>query len=464
MATLSLNPAALARPALRTAWSSSLVAQRRRELLVLTILAAVQFTTNVGFMIVIPLAPQLMRELGITPAGFGLIVSSYTFAAGAAGLVASTLVDRFPRRNTFLVLYAGFVLGTFLCAVAPSYAALVAARVLTGAFGGILGGLSMTIVGDVFPERRRGRATGLLMTGFALASVAGVPFGLFLGSRYGWHMPFIVLATTSLPTLLLTFRTMPRLDAHVRSDHAHPLRALGETFGRASHVRAFALSAALTTSGYAVFPYVGPFFVGNVGLPESRLPLLYVVGGLFTLFAAPQIGKLADRYGKLRVLAWIVPMSAALLITVTALPRVHAAVAVTAFGALMVANVGRMVAAMALITAGVEPHRRGAFLSANSTVQHVAAGLGVSLGGLIITQAPGGPVERFPLVGCLAAILTLWALRLAGRVQAVDAPPVAAETLSMAAAAEVTFDSGEFMAAALDDDEVSNRRSRHVVA
>ena len=108
------------------------------ERVVLLTLAAVQFTSIVDFMVVMPLGPQLMRTLGIGPARFGLVVSSYTFAAGVAGLVASSLIDRFGRRAAFLTLYAGFLVGTLLCGLAPSYATLVAARVATGAFGGIL--------------------------------------------------------------------------------------------------------------------------------------------------------------------------------------------------------------------------------------------------------------------------------------------------------------------------------------
>jgi len=169
--------------------------QRRRERLVLVILAAVQFITVVDFMIVMPLGPQLMRALEIRPAEFGLIVSSYTFAAGVAGILASSIIDRFARRTTFMILYAGFLLGTLLCALATTYHLLLVARVATGAFGGILGGMSMTIIGDVFPEGRRGRATSSLMTGFALASVAGVPLGLFLGTNYGWHVPFVASRT-----------------------------------------------------------------------------------------------------------------------------------------------------------------------------------------------------------------------------------------------------------------------------
>ena len=177
---------------------------RRREQLVLLILAAVQFTTIVDFMIVMPLGPQLMRTMNIDPAEFGLVVSSYTFAAGLAGLIASAIADRFARRTTFMVLYAGFLLGHVLLCAVPDYRMLVLARFVTGGFGGILGGMSMAIIGDVFPEERRGRATGSLMTGFALASVFGVPLGLYLGSEYGWHVPFVALAIAGSPALFIT--------------------------------------------------------------------------------------------------------------------------------------------------------------------------------------------------------------------------------------------------------------------
>lgn len=178
--------------------SSSDSSRRRTERIVLFVLAAVQFTSIVDFMVVMPLGPQLMRSLEIGPAEFGLIVSSYTFAAGVAGLVASSIVDRFSRRTAFLTLYAGFLIGTLLCALAPTYQLLVAARVLTGAFGGVLGGMAMAIIGDVFPEERRGRATGSLMSAFALASVFGVPFGLYLGMTFEWHAPFLALVALGI--------------------------------------------------------------------------------------------------------------------------------------------------------------------------------------------------------------------------------------------------------------------------
>ncbi|MBX3442756.1 MAG: MFS transporter [Planctomyces sp.] len=423
--------------------SAGLSDPRRREQLVLVILAAVQFATIVDFMIVMPLGPQLMRTLRIGPAEFGVIVSSYTFAAGAAGLVASAIVDRFARRTTFLVLYTGFLLGTLLCGLAPTYATLVAARIGTGAFGGILGGLSMAIIGDVFPESHRGRATGAMMTGFALASVAGVPLGLFLGTRYGWHVPFVALAIAGAPGIVLARLALPPLDGHVGKQHPHPLRSLAETMSQANHWRAFGLIVALALGSFTVFPYLSAYLVANVGMTEAQLPLMYVAGGGLTLIAAPLIGRLADRHGKLTVYQRVIPASALLLVAITHLPPSPAALAIVVFGGLMVSNVGRMIAAMAMITSSVEPRRRGAFLSANSSVQHVASGLGASIGGFVVSESANGRIEHFGTVGWIAAAATIASLWFARRIRAVEDTPAPAGLTSDAVGAAVNAEASD---------------------
>lgn len=417
--------------------------QARTEKIVLLVLAAVQFTSIVDFMVVMPLGPQLMRTLSIGPTEFGLIVSSYTFAAGAAGLIASSIVDRFSRRAAFLTLYAGFLIGTLLCGLAPSYRFLLAARVITGAFGGILGGMSMAIIGDVFPEDRRGQATGWLMSGFALATVIGVPAGLSLGTAFGWHVPFLYLAALGSPVLVVSAFALPRLDAHLAKEHAHPLRSLIDTFSVRNHLYAFALIVFLMIGAFAVIPYVSDFLVANVGVPEIELPYVFIAGGGLTLFAAPLIGKLADHRGKLFVYRAIVPISALMLIAVTHLPPVGTAVAVAAVATLMVCNAGRMIAAMAMVTGSVERQRRGSFMSAMASVQHLATGIGTCCGGVVIKQLPDLRLQNYGVVGWIAAGVTLISLWFAGHVQLVDDEPSTAESISLVAAAEATCDVGE---------------------
>ncbi len=426
--------------------------QPTSERLLLLILAAVQFATIVDFMIVMPLGPQLMRVMQISPATFGLIVSSYTFAAGVAGLVASTVVDRFPRRRTFMFLYSGFLIGTMLCGLAPNHWALVLARILTGIFGGVLGGFSMAIIGDVFPEERRGRATGSLMTGFALASVAGVPLGLVIGNAWGWHMTFIVLAIAGIPTLILTPFAMPRLDGHIGTKHPQMFESLANIFREPSHWPAFALMISLTLSGFLVFPYLSTFLVGNVGMKESELPMLYIAGGVLTMFASPIIGRLADRHGKLRIFRVIAPMSAMMLFAITQLPVGQVAVAVMAFGCLMVCNVGRMIPAMSMVTSAVTPSKRGAFLSVNSSIQHISGGVAAYIGGLIIAESASGQLLRFEVLGILAALSGVASIFLAGYLKTAVVPEVGAEAIAIAAAAEATAEPGEIIAACVGTD------------
>ena len=413
-----------------------------RKWSILAILASVQFTSIVDFMVIMPLGPQLERTLGLDPARFGMVVSSYTFAAGVAGLFASTILDRFGRRSAFLFLYLGFLAGTLACGFADTYATLLAARILTGAFGGVLGGMSMAIIGDVFPEEQRGTATGALMSAFALASVAGVPIGLALGLRYDWHAPFLVLAVLGLPILFLAAAVLPSMDGHIAG--APQTDALGrfvDPFTQPNHIRAFGLTVTMMFGSFSVVPFLSPYLVSNVEFPEEDLPIVYVVGGILTLIGAPMIGKMADRFGKLRVYRTVAPLAALMMILLTNLPPVAVPVAVVCFGGMMLCNAGRMIPAMAMITSSVEPRKRGGFQGANSAIQHLASGLGAAVSGLILSKGADGRLIGFSYVGLMGAAVTFASLWFAGRLRVADggAPITTTEAigaLEMAADAE----------------------------
>ncbi|WP_406700421.1 MFS transporter [Singulisphaera sp. Ch08] len=421
----------------------------RRQRVILLILAAVQFTNIVDFMIVMPLGPQLMRTLRIGPTHFGLIVSSYTLSAGIAGLLAAAFIDRFDRKLSFLTLYLGFLVGTLFCGLAAGYHVLLAARVVTGAFGGILGGLAMAIVGDVFPEHRRGSATGTLMSAFALASVVGVPFGLTLGTAYGWHVPFLLLAGAGSVILIVAVKAMPSLRGHLVSEKAakHPIEEVVATLTHPNHLRAFALIVTLMFGSFTVIPYISPYLVANVGVTEKQLPWVYVIGGGLTLIVAPLVGKLADRYGKLHVYRCAAPIAGLLMIAVTCLPPVSFLLAITVVSLLMVGNASRMVAAMAMVMASVDPRRRGSFMTVNASIQHLSTGLGAYVGGMIITKASNGSIQRFPWVGAVATTTTILSLFLAGRLRTHGDSLKTSPALSLGAAAEALGDSSEPLAA-----------------
>jgi predicted MFS family arabinose efflux permease len=389
-----------------------------RAAIVLAILALVQFTSIVDFMVVMPLGPQLIRKLGLTTAQFSLVVASYSIFAGIAGLLASSIMDRFGRKAAYLGLFAGFLLGTLSCGLARHYYTLLSARALTGAFGGLLGGLALTIIADIFPEEQRGRATGVLMSAFALAPVVGVPVGLQIGELYGWHVPFLILAALGSFVFVVGLIALPPLRDHVRlADQFDPLAGAIQTFRRSESLRSFALTAAVMFGGFSVIPYISLSLVANVGVPEEKLWLIFLSGGLLTLFGAPLVGALADRFGKLLVFRIVALIAACLAVAVTNLPLVPIAAAALVVGLLMVSNAGRMATAMSMITASVASRYRGGLMSANSAVQHMSAGLGAYVGGQIVIRTSDGGLQRFGMVGLVSVAATLFSLWLAGRIR-----------------------------------------------
>jgi MFS transporter, DHA1 family, inner membrane transport protein len=391
---------------------------RRQGLLVLMVLGLVQFTSIVDFMVVMPLGPQMIKKLGLSTGQFSLIVASYSISAGLAGLLASSLMDRFGRKTAYLSLFAGFLVGTLACGLTREYHTLLAARALTGAFGGILGGLGLTIIADIFPEEQRGRATGVLMSAFALAPAFGVPASLQVGELYGWQVPFRILAALGSIVFVTGLAVMPPLRAHLhQSAYVHPLARIAETFRQPGNLVSFALTAAVMFGAFSVIPFISLSLVANVGVPEEELWLVFATGGILTLFGAPLVGALADRFGKLLVFRIVALISACLIVVVTNLPVVPLAVAALVVGLLMVSNAGRMAAAMSMITASVASRFRGGLMSANSAVQHVSAGLGAYVGGQILGPSRGGQLDNFGKVGLVSVAATLLSLWIAGQVR-----------------------------------------------
>ena len=387
---------------------------RTRERLVLWVLAAAQFINIIDFVIIMPLGPRLMPTLGINPSQFGMIVSVYAFSAAAAGLLAALFIDRFDRKTAFLTVFTGFSLGTLCCALAPDYATLLVARAVTGAFGGMLGGLAMTIVGDIFPDERRGSATGVLMSAFGLASVVGVPMGLKCSDWFDdWHAPFWMLGIPSLGVLALAGRFLPHLRGHLTAERPNPLVEIRDTISRPVHLRAFALIILMVGGALMVVPYLGTFFVANVGVAKSSLHWIYVVGGAAALVSSPLIGKLADRMGRFPLFCGLVSASAAMMLCVTILPRLPLAIVAAATAGLMVANSGRMIVAMTMVNARIAPRHRGSFMSVNSSLQHLASGLGAYAGGQIIGSNELGELTNFGVAGAVAAFTALASIGLA---------------------------------------------------
>ncbi len=386
--------------------------------MLLAVLGSIQFTNLMDFVILMPLGPQLMRVFTISPQQFGLVVSAYTFSAGFVGIVGALFIDRFDRRSVLLGLYAGFAISNLLCALAPSYEILLVGRVVTGAFGGLMGATVYAVVADVVPEIRRGAAMGTVMTSFSLATVAGVPVGLFLANKFGWHIPFFMLAGTSSIVLVVGYYSLPSVRGHiVHGSTAAPLRSLLALITERNNLYAFLLISAIGAAGFAVIPYLSPYLVGNAGLTESDLPYIYLLGGGATIFTSRFFGKLSDRIGNKKAFAWIIGCSIIPIIAVTNLPRVPLWMVLTVTTMFMILTSGRWVPAMAMVTSSVTPEKRGSFMSVNSSIQQISSGIAAYGGGLVLGKSPTGELTHFGIVGIIAVATSLLCILLSRQMQ-----------------------------------------------
>jgi predicted MFS family arabinose efflux permease len=390
----------------------------KRELWLLLTLAGIQFTHILDFMIMMPLGPQFTKIFSITDAQFGMLVSAYTLAAGASGLMAATYLDKFDRKKLLLALYVLFGLATLACGLAPTYYTLMLARVLAGIFGGVLSALSQTIIADVVPFERRGRAMGIVMTSFSVSTVAGVPLGLFLAAHFSWHAPFFGIAALVGLLAAGAYVTLPPLTEHLKiANKPSAWSGIKQVLADGNHLKAFAFSGLLMFAGFTVIPFITIYLQTNVGWRTDQVPYVYLCGGLVTLLTARVIGVLTDRKGKVfmfRLLAIlvIIPMVASTL--TQGLPVWAVLLVSTVFFATMS---GRMIPGMAIITSAANPQLRGTFMALNSAVQSAAMGVAAFIGGLIISRNAENLVQHYWVAAIVGASASLAAVFVVGKLK-----------------------------------------------
>lgn len=394
----------------------------QKEKLILWTLAAINFIHIVDFMILMPLGPQLMRIFEISPKEFGLLVSSYTFSAGISSFFGAFFLDRFDRKKILLWVYVGFAIATLGCALSPNYPILLAARVLSGIFGGLTSALILAIIGDVVPNDRRGRAMGLVMAAFSVASVLGVPMGLFLASLSDWHTPFYILTVLSVLSLGMIIRYIPNITEHLKNDlvRPNPMVVIRRVTSNSNQMRAITLSVMMMFGQFMIIPFLSAYTVANVGFSEMQLTYVYMAGGAFTIFTSPWVGRLSDKYGKLKIFTIfmilnVIPIAIITNLGVTPIPFVL--MISTMF---FVTSNGRYVPAAAIITGTARPENRGSFLSFNSAIQQIATGFASLIAGIIIGENAVGELTNYNVVGYIAIVFSLLCIPIARRVKIVS--------------------------------------------
>ena len=387
------------------------------ERAMLLTLAGIQFTNVLDFMIMMPLGPILMRELGISTHQFGLLVASYSFSAALSGLLASVFVDRFERKRLLLGIFVLFGLATLACGLAPGYTTLMMARGLAGVFGGVLGALVQTMVGDTIPFARRAKAGSIVSSAFSLSTVAGVPLSLWLANHFQWRAPFFFIVALCVVFIVIALRVLPELRHHISSEkRLHPFVELFAVLKDVNHLRALFFSSLLIFSGFTVTPYITVYAVNNMAISQHDIPLIYFAGGLTTFITARLIGHWADAKGKVEVYRLIAIASLVPLIAVTQLHSASLAVWMIFTTLFFVLISGRFIPGMAIITSAAQPKLRGTFMSLSSTVQSLGMGLAATLGGFIVTQQSNGKIAGYQNVGYVAIAANLLAIWFVSRI------------------------------------------------
>jgi len=392
-----------------------------KERILLLVLSAALFTHIMDFMIVMPLGPQLMRLFDITPQQFSFLVSAYTFTAGASGFVAAFFIDRFDRKMSLLFVYFGFSIGTLACAFAPTYAVLLITRSIAGAFGGVLGALVLSIVSDAIPLERRAAGIGFVMASFSVASVFGVPFGLYLATLFSWHAPFLFLGGLGVVINVLIFFFVPVMKGHIRTgeDRIKPLEMIKTIFGRRNPVMGLLFTSILMFGHFTIIPFIAPYMVGNVGFTEQELTYIYLVGGGLTIFSSPMVGRLADRFGRLKIFTIFGFLVLLPIITITHLPQIPLWQALVVSGAFFIMANGRIVPSTTMVTSVIRPENRGSFMSIRASVQQISSGLAAMLAGFIIAEKPSEVIDgakaliNYDYVGYIAVFFSLIAILVA---------------------------------------------------
>jgi predicted MFS family arabinose efflux permease len=391
-----------------------LVTSPLSERKLLLLLAAVQFTQIMDFMIMMPLGPQLMRELSISAQQFGGLISSFAITAGIVGLAAAPFTDRFDRRKLLLFCYAGFTLATLACGLSTHAPALLWARAICGAFGGISGATIMAIVADVIPAERRARGMGIIMTAFSAAAALGVPLGLKLAQTWKWEAPFLVVAGISSLVWIGLFRSLPPVRGHLTGGRVTSGKDFLELLANRNAWLGLALMTAMVFGHFTIIPFLSPYLVGNVGLPEASLFMIYLSGGLVTIFTGPLVGRLADRHGRFRVYVFLVAGACSIILILTNARPMPLWQTLILAGVFFGFASGRFVPGQAVISLAVPSTRRGAYMSLVACSRDLASGLTAWLGGLIVSQNPDGSLLHFNRLGWVAigmSVASLWIFR-----------------------------------------------------
>lgn len=395
----------------------------KKELVLLFTLAGIQFTHVLDFMIMMPLGPVFEKFFGVNTQHHAYLVASYNVSAGIAAFLAAFFIDKFDRKKAQLAVYTGFIIGTLACAFAQGYWFFLFARIFTGFFGGIASAILSSIIGDAIPNERRATAMGIVMSAFSVASVIGVPLGLLLTDLFSWHAAFLLVVGIACVLWFVAFINVPNMTGHFSntSQKKSPFVVLQNIISDNNQMKALALTALLMFGHFTMVPTIAPFLVNNGILSQEQLKIMYLIGGVLTLFSSPLVGRLSDKYSRPRIFMFMSLLALIPIVALTNLTPILFGYVMCITAAFFIFASGRMIPMSAVITATVLPQQRGGFMSINSSLQQLTAGVAALAAGLIIGNDEHHHIINYNYVGYVSVFFSLVCIWLIYRIKEVDA-------------------------------------------
>ena len=375
------------------------------EVFVIAILTILQFSIILDFMVLSPLGPILRPALNVSTAQFGIVVAAYAISAGLSGLLAAGFADKYDRKKLLLFFYTGFILGTLFCGLAPTYPLLLAARIFTGVFGGVIGSITFAIVTDLFLIEVRGRVMGFLQMAFASSQILGLPIGLYFANKWGWHSPFIMIVLVSIGVAIAILIYLKPIDEHLKvKTERNTFRHLIKTISTPMYIKTFAATTLLATGGFMMMPFGADFGVNNLKISLDQLPMLYMITGIASMILGPLLGRASDSWGKYRMfVAGSILMIFVVIIYCNLGPTPIWVVVI--LNIVMFAGISaRMISSQALVSAVPDQTDRGAFMSLNAATQQISGGIASYIAGMIVVQASTGELLHYDTLGYVVAV------------------------------------------------------------
>jgi multidrug resistance protein len=377
--------------------------------IIILLLAILQFTIVLDFMILAPLGDILMKSMNMSTKQFGTVVSAYAISACISGIFAAGFADKFDRKKLLLFFYTGFILGTYFCAISYNYETLFIARIITGLFGGVIGSISMAIITDIFSIHQRGKVMGFVQMAFGGSQILGIPIGLVLANYWSWHATFyMVLILAILLGIALVIKLNPLTEHLKLINNKNALQHLLQTIKKKDYRIGFLATALLSMGGFMIMPFSTAFMVNNIHIAQSQVAIIFFFTGIFSIIIMPIVGKLSDKFDKLMIFGIGTIIAIVMVVIYTHLSPVPIWLVIIVNIVLFIGIMSRMVPATALNSAVPDAYDRGAYMSINSSLQQFAGGIAALFSGLVVVQkSKNSPIENFDILGYVMVVLML---------------------------------------------------------